>query len=55
MNAREETKSTILVTRATGNAGRQVVSGLLGMGATVRALTRAPAGLPGGVAEREPV
>jgi uncharacterized protein YbjT (DUF2867 family) len=42
---------TILVTGATGNVGRHVVSLLLHSGAAVRALTRNPdsAGLPGGV------
>jgi uncharacterized protein YbjT (DUF2867 family) len=41
----------ILVTGATGNVGRQLVSQLLGNGATVRALSRNPdsADLPGGV------
>jgi uncharacterized protein YbjT (DUF2867 family) len=41
----------ILLTGATGNVGRQVVSQLLGTGAAVRALTRNPdsAGLPDGV------
>jgi uncharacterized protein YbjT (DUF2867 family) len=40
-----------LVTGATGNVGRHVVSGLLGRGARVRALSRNPdsAGLPHGV------
>lgn len=44
-------QSVILVTGATGNVGRQVVSQLLGTGAAVRALARNPdsAGLPGGV------
>lgn len=44
-------QGVMLVTGATGNVGRQVVSQLLGTGATVRALTRAPdaADLPGGV------
>lgn len=42
--------STILVTGATGNVGRHVVSELLDAGATVRALTRDPetADLPDG-------
>lgn len=42
---------TILVTGATGRAGRQVVAHLLGAGADVRALTRRPerAVLPAGV------
>jgi uncharacterized protein YbjT (DUF2867 family) len=42
--------NTILVTGATGNVGRQVVSQLLAEGATVRALARDPgtAGLPEG-------
>ncbi len=35
-------QSKILVTGATGNVGRHVVSGLLGVGADVRALTRDP-------------
>jgi uncharacterized protein YbjT (DUF2867 family) len=41
----------ILVTGATGNVGREVVSHLLGAGVAVRAMTRNPgsAGLPGGV------
>ncbi len=41
-------KNLILVTGATGNVGREVVSQLLGTGARVRALTRNPesAGLP---------
>src|SRR5438445_7644865 len=41
-------ENLILVTGATGNVGRQVVSQLLGTGARVRALTRNPdsAGLP---------
>ncbi len=41
----------ILVTGATGNVGRNVVSDLLGLGREVRALTRDPdrADLPGGV------
>ncbi|HEV2669133.1 MAG TPA: NAD(P)H-binding protein, partial [Blastocatellia bacterium] len=44
-------KNTILVTGATGNVGRQVVSQLLATGARVRALTRNPASaaLPGEV------
>ncbi len=44
-------RSVILVTRATGNIGRHVVSQLLHAGAAVRALTRNPdsAGLPGDV------
>lgn len=44
-------KSMILVTGATGNVGRQVVSQLLRTGVAVRALTRNPdsAGLPDGV------
>jgi uncharacterized protein YbjT (DUF2867 family) len=44
-------RSVILVTGATGNVGRHVVSQLLRMGATVRALARDPAsaGLPDGV------
>lgn len=44
-------QSVILVTGATGNIGRQVVSQLLGTGVAVRALTRNPdsAGLPGSV------
>jgi uncharacterized protein YbjT (DUF2867 family) len=44
-------QSVILVTGATGNVGRQVVSQLMGTGAAVRALVRNPdrAGLPGGV------
>ena len=43
-------KGTILVTGATGNVGRQVVSQLLNTGVTVRALARNPdsAGLPDG-------
>jgi uncharacterized protein YbjT (DUF2867 family) len=43
-------QSVILVTGATGNVGRHVVSELLAVGAAVRALTRDPdaAGLPGG-------
>ncbi|MFC0628645.1 NmrA family NAD(P)-binding protein [Kribbella deserti] len=42
---------TILVTGATGNVGRHVVTGLLAAGVTVRALVRNPAlaGLPVGV------
>ncbi len=49
--ARNRKKSVILVTGATGNVGRHVVSQLLRTGAAVRALTRNPdsAGLPGGV------
>ena len=41
-------ENLILVTGATGNVGRQVVSQLIGAGARVRALTRNPdsAGLP---------
>ena len=41
-------ENLILVTAATGNVGRQVVSELIGAGARVRALTRNPdsAGLP---------
>src|SRR5947208_7363921 len=41
-------QTLILITGATGNVGRQVVSQLLGTGARVRALTRNPdsAGLP---------
>jgi uncharacterized protein YbjT (DUF2867 family) len=41
----------VLVTGATGKVGRQVVSGLVAAGATVRAVTRDPgsAGLPPGV------
>src|SRR6476661_3146548 len=44
-------QNVILVTGATGNVGRQVVSQLVGTGATVRAVTRDPdsAGLPRGV------
>src|SRR5438128_1377737 len=44
-------KEIILVTGATGNVGRHVVSDLLSMGMPVRALTRNPdsARLPGGV------
>jgi uncharacterized protein YbjT (DUF2867 family) len=44
-------QSVILVTGATGNVGRQVVSQLMGTGAAFRALARNPdrAGLPGGV------
>ncbi|EFH83759.1 NAD(P)H-binding protein [Ktedonobacter racemifer] len=44
-------RKTILVTGATGNVGRHVVSQLLDMGAPVRALVRNPgsADLPGGV------
>jgi uncharacterized protein YbjT (DUF2867 family) len=44
-------QSVILVTGATGNVGRQLVSQLMGHGAAVRALARDPyrAGLPGGV------
>jgi len=44
-------QSKILVTGATGHVGGQVVSQLLGMGVSVRALVRNPdaAGLPGGV------
>lgn len=44
-------KNMILVTGATGNVGRHVVSQLLHTGAAVRALTRNPdsAGLPSGV------
>jgi uncharacterized protein YbjT (DUF2867 family) len=38
----------ILVTGATGNVGRHVVSGLAPTGALVRALTRGSAGVPGG-------
>ena len=43
--------SLILVTGATGNVGRSVVSGLLKTGAAVRVLTRQPAStdVPGGV------
>lgn len=43
--------NTILVTGATGNVGRQVVSQLIGTGAAVRAMVRDPgsAGVPGGV------
>lgn len=43
-------RTTILVTGATGNVGRHVVSELLARGAAVRALTRTPAaaGLPEG-------
>jgi nucleoside-diphosphate-sugar epimerase len=43
--------SVILVTGATGNVGRHVVTQLLHTGARVRALARDPAsaGLPGGV------
>ncbi|MFD0395283.1 SDR family oxidoreductase [Streptomyces nogalater] len=41
---------TVLVTGATGNVGRHVVTGLLAAGRRVRALTRTPdrSGLPGG-------
>ena len=41
-------QTLILITGATGNVGRQVVSQLLGTGARVRALTRNPdsTGLP---------
>src|SRR5260370_25658270 len=44
-------KSVVLVTGATGNVGRHVVSQLLNMGVPVRALARNPdsAGLPDGV------
>ncbi|KAA2258093.1 NAD(P)H-binding protein [Solihabitans fulvus] len=44
-------QNVILVTGATGKVGREVVSGLLDTGATVRALVRDPAsaGLPAGV------
>jgi uncharacterized protein YbjT (DUF2867 family) len=44
-------QSRILVTGATGKVGQEVVSGLLGSGADVRALTRNhySAGLPDGV------
>lgn len=44
-------QSKILVTGATGNVGRQVVSQLPGTGAAIRALARDPdsAGLPDGV------
>ncbi|MQA83382.1 MAG: NAD(P)H-binding protein [Streptosporangiales bacterium] len=44
-------ENVILVTGATGNVGRHVVSQLLGSGTAVRALSRAPdsAGLPAGV------
>jgi uncharacterized protein YbjT (DUF2867 family) len=44
-------QSVILVTGATGNVGRQVVSQLLVTGVAVRALARNPdsAGLPDGV------
>src|SRR5918998_3327640 len=47
----KNSQSVILVTGATGNVGRQVVSQLLDTGAAVRALTRDPdsAGLPDGV------
>jgi uncharacterized protein YbjT (DUF2867 family) len=40
----------VMVTGASGRVGRRVVAGLLGRGATVRAVTRDPdaAGLPGG-------
>jgi uncharacterized protein YbjT (DUF2867 family) len=43
-------RSVILVTGATGDVGRHVVSELLAAGAAVRAVTRDPdaAGLPGG-------
>src|SRR5579863_6205538 len=43
--------SRLLITGATGRAGRQIVSQLLTAGASVRALTRNPeaAGLPPGV------
>lgn len=46
----ENPQSVILVTGATGNVGRQVVSQLLGTGSGVRAVTRNPdsAHLPGG-------
>jgi len=37
-------KNIVLVTGATGNVGRQVVSQLLRRGARVRALTRNPGG-----------
>ncbi|MET9374325.1 NAD(P)H-binding protein [Streptomyces sp. NPDC002992] len=42
---------TVLVTGATGNVGRHVVTGLLAAGVRVRAMTRAPekAALPAGV------
>jgi uncharacterized protein YbjT (DUF2867 family) len=44
-------QNVIMVTGATGNVGRQVVSQLLGTGVAVRALARNPdsAGLPDGV------
>src|SRR4051812_17631744 len=44
-------QSKVLVTGATGNVGREVVSGLLDTSADVRALTRNPdsAALPGSV------
>ena len=53
VNEEEECRmnNVILVTGATGNVGREVVSQLLRTGSVVRALTRDPdsAGLPGGV------
>lgn len=47
----ENFRDVILVTGATGNVGQHVVSGLLGTGPRVRALTRDPdsAGLPSGI------
>lgn len=42
MSAREEIRGAILVTGATGNVGRQVVSRLRHAGAVVRAMTRNP-------------
>ncbi|MFC4855506.1 NAD(P)H-binding protein [Actinophytocola glycyrrhizae] len=40
---------TILVTGATGNVGRHVVAGLVASGEPVRAVTRTPSRVPGGV------
>src|SRR5438270_4040897 len=50
-NVNKEATMTIVVTGATGNVGRPLVSQLVAAGAQVRALTRSPeaAGFPDGV------